>query len=252
MGKHWGQHFFWNRGLAEKIVNLIDIDKNDFVIEVGPGKGILTEFILRKTKNLLAIEIDGKLIELLHEKFPELNIINKDFIKTDISEYIKREKFKFVSNLPYKISSPTLLKFFYNREKFIEGVIVIQKELAERIVSKEGSKKYSPLSILLQIFFNIKIAFHLSPGSFNPPPQVDSSAIVIKKRESPLINIKEPLRFKEFLDRLFNQRRKKLKNNLLENEYKILRNKPEIQMRAEQLDIYKLYELYKVIYETNK
>ncbi len=250
MGKHWGQHFFWNKGLAEKIVNLIRINKDDFVIEVGPGKGILTEFILKRTDNLLAIEIDKKLIEFLNEKFPDLNIINKDFIKTDISEYIGNKKFKLVSNLPYKISSPTLLKIFYNKDNFIEGVIVIQKELAERVIAKEGSKKYSPLSILLQIFFDIKIAFHLSPGSFNPPPKVDSSAVIIRKRRKPLIEIKNPLEFKKFLDGLFNQRRKKLKNNLTEKELNILRDNPKIQMRAEQLNFIELYELYKKCYET--
>ncbi len=160
------------------------------------------------------------------------------------------KKFKIVSNLPYKISSPTLLKIFKYRETFEEAVIVIQKELAERIISKENSKKYSPLSILMQIFFDIKIAFHLSPGSFNPPPQVDSSALVIKKRAVPLIDVKEPENFKSFLDRLFNQRRKKLRNNLLEKELYILRENKLIEKRAEQLTIEELFSLYRRVYET--
>ncbi len=249
MGRHWGQHFFWNKGLAEKIVNLIDIKKEDFVIEIGPGKGILTEFILKRTKNLIAIEIDQKLILELRKKFPELKIIEGDFLKIEL-EQILNKKFKIVSNLPYKISSPTLLKIFKYRETFEEAVIVIQKELAERIISKENSKKYSPLSILMQIFFDIKIAFHLSPGSFNPPPQVDSSALVIKKRAVPLINVKEPENFKSFLDRLFNQRRKKLRNNLLEKELYILRENKLIEKRAEQLTIEELFSLYRRVYET--
>ncbi len=249
MGRHWGQHFFWNKGLAEKIVNLIEIKDGDFVIEIGPGKGILTEFILKRTKNLIAIEIDQKLIIELRKKFPEIRIMEGDFLKIDL-EQILNKNFKIVSNLPYKISSPTLLKIFEYRKTFEEAVIVIQKELAERIISKENSKKYSPLSILMQIFFDIKIAFHLSPGSFNPPPQVDSSALVIKKRAVPLINIKEPENFKSFLDRIFNQRRKKLKNNLLEKELVRLKESKLIEKRAEQLSINELFELYRRIYET--
>ncbi len=249
MGRHWGQHFFWNKGLAEKIVNLIEIKKEDFVIEIGPGKGILTEFILKRTKNLIAIEIDQKLILELRKKFPELKIIEGDFLKIELDQILNK-KFKIVSNLPYKISSPTLLKIFKYRETFEEAVIVIQKELAERIISKENSKKYSPLSILMQIFFDIKIAFHLSPGSFNPPPQVDSSALVIKKRAVPLIDVKEPENFKSFLDRLFNQRRKKLRNNLLEKELYILRENKLIEKRAEQLTIEELFSLYRRVYET--
>ena len=249
MGRHWGQHFFWNKGLAEKIVNLIEIKKEDFVIEIGPGKGILTEFILKRTKNLIAIEIDQKLIFELRKKFPELKIIEGDFLKIELDQILNK-KFKIVSNLPYKISSPTLLKIFKYRETFEEAVIVIQKELAERIISKENSKKYSPLSILMQIFFDIKIAFHLSPGSFNPPPQVDSSALVIKKRAVPLIDVKEPENFKSFLDRLFNQRRKKLRNNLLEKELYILRENKLIEKRAEQLTIEELFSLYRRVYET--
>ncbi len=248
MGRHWGQHFFWNKGLAEKIVNLIDIKKGDYVIEIGPGKGILTEFILAKTDNLKVIEIDRKLADELRKKFENLEIIEGDFLKIDLDKILNK-KFKLISNLPYKISSPTLLKIFKYRESFQEGVLVIQKELAERIVSKENSKKYSPLSILLQIFFEIKIAFHLSPGSFNPPPQVDSSAIIIKKRKMPLFKIKEPEKFKEFLDRIFNQRRKKLKNNLLDCERDALKNEKIIEMRAEQLSIARLYELYRRVYE---
>ncbi len=249
MGRHWGQHFFWNKGLAEKIVNLIEIKKGDFVIEIGPGKGILTEFILKKTENLVAIEIDKKLAGELKKKFEKLKIIEGDFLKIDLDSLLKKD-FKLVSNLPYKISSPTLLKIFKYRETFREGVIVIQKELAERIVSKENSKKYSPLSILLQIFFDMKIAFHLSPGSFNPPPLVDSSALVIKKREKPLLKLKNPEQFKSFLDRLFNQRRKKLKNNLTVEELKILKENDLIEKRAEQLSIYQLSELYRCVYET--
>jgi len=248
--KYWGQHFFWNKGLAKKIINLIEIKESDLVVEIGPGKGILTEIILEKTKNVIAVEIDKELAKGLKNKFPNLNVLNKDFLRMNYDKIIKKD-FKLISNLPYKISSPTLFKLFELKNKFIEGVLVIQKELAERIVSEHGSKKYSPISIILKNYFILKIAFHLSPGSFNPPPKVDSSALIIKKREKPKFKLSEPDKFKSFIDKLFRQRRKMIKNNMNDYELNKIDDCNILKKRAEQLSEAELVNIYKSIYENS-
>ncbi len=256
MPRKWGQHFLRFKKLSEKIVSFGEIKEDDTVLEIGPGRGILTEEIYKKTKNIIAVEVDKKLYEEIKSKYPDIKVINADVLKIDIFEYIKRN-FKIISNLPYKISSPFVLSLIEKwKDKVLKSVVLLQKELAERLVFECGSKKYSPLGIYLRIFFTPRIMFHLSPGNFNPPPKVDSSVVVIDKRKTPLIPIKNPREIKNFLDKIFSQRRKVLKNNLTKEEVKILadnvRFREFLRKRAEELPEETIFEIFFYLKEKNE
>lgn len=251
-GRKWGQHFFWNRGLAEKIVDLIPITPEDYVLEIGPGKGILTRFILNRTPHLTALEIDPELAEGLREMFPGLSLLQGDFLEQDLSNLLP-PRFKVVSNLPYKISRPTLQRILQWRESLQEAVLVVQKELAERVVPHSTCYEASPLSISLHIFYRMRIAFHLSPGSFNPPPKVDSSALIFQKRDLPLYSPEDFPHFYSFLQRLFNPRRKSIRNRLEEKERTpALEAGFDLTKRAEELSEERLISLYRAIYDPSR
>ncbi len=250
MPRKWGQHFLRHKDLSEKIVSFADIRDTDTVLEIGPGKGILTEAIYKKTKKIFAIEVDKELSLYIKNKFPDINVINADVLKIELLSYIN-DDFKIISNLPYKISSPFILNLIEKWRKKVEiAVVLLQKELAERLIAKEGSKKYSPIGIYLRVYFEPEIKFHLSPGNFIPPPKVNSSLLVIKRRKEPFYSVKNPEEYKKFLSKLFSQRRKLIKNNLLKEECEIIKKsslKELLSKRAEQVEEKLLFELYRVV-----
>ncbi len=256
MPRKWGQHFLRFKTLSEKIVSFGELKEDDTVLEIGPGRGILTEEIYKRTKNIIAVEVDKNLYEEIKIKYPDIKIVNADILKIDIFEYINGD-FKIISNLPYKISSPFVLNLIEKwKDRVLKSVVLLQKELAERLVFKCGSKKYSPLGIYLRIFFEPKILFHLSPGNFNPPPKVDSSVVLIDKRKTPLIPIENPREIKNFLDKIFSQRRKVLKNNLTKEEVKILNEsekfKEFLRKRAEEIPEETIFEIFFYLKEKNE
>ncbi len=214
--KYLGQHFLTDLNVAKRIADTIDVSAERNVLEIGPGMGVLTQFLLKKDRNLQVIEIDGESVDYLKQNFKtELadRIIFDDFLKFDIGEVFNGEKFALIGNYPYNISSQIFFKVLDNKERipFVSGMI--QKEVAKRLASGPGNKDYGILSVLLQAYYDIEYLFTVPPGVFAPPPKVDSAVIIMKRNGVKELPCNEKL-FKTVVKTAFNQRRKTLRNSL--------------------------------------
>ena len=210
--KSLGQHFLNDETIAEKIVQSIMID-NHCILEIGPGMGVLTQFLLQyENKDLKVVEIDNESVVYLQKKHPNLQIIFGDFLKMNLSDYYD-DALTIIGNFPYNISSQILFKVLENRDKVTELVGMFQKEVAERIASKPGKKMYGILSVLLQAFYDIDYLLTVDEHLFTPPPKVKSAVIRMIRNPEKKLHCDEIL-FKNVVKTAFNQRRKTLRNSL--------------------------------------
>ena len=238
--KHLGQHFLTDKNIAAKIVeSLRPDDKYSQVLEVGPGMGILSDFLLQKTEYQTSlIDIDTESYLFLQKKYPQLGsrLINADFLEMDFGAYFTGP-FAIIGNFPYNISSQILFKVLDNRQQVIEVVGMFQKEVAERCVTKPGSKEYGILSVFLQAYYKVEYLFTVKAGVFNPPPKVLSAVIRLTRNENQRLNCDEKL-FWQVVKAGFNQRRKTLRNALssLINKEKMT-DGPLLDLRAERLTV---------------
>jgi len=246
--KHLGQHFLTDQNIAQKIVDSLGSNVPD-VLEIGPGMGVLTQFLIKRPElKIHVVEIDNESVAYLNKHFPELeDIWSEDFLKSDIR--IKFESdFSIIGNFPYNISSQIFFKILELRNRIPEVVGMLQKEVAERIAAKHGSKIYGILSVLLQAFYEIEYLFTVSEQVFRPPPRVKSAVIRLKRNPINKLPCNEEL-FMKVVKTAFNQRRKMLRNSLkgfggsLPEEY--------AQKRPEQLSVNAFIDLTRKI-ETSK
>ena len=248
--KFLGQHFLIDDNISKKIVEAINFKKFKKVIEIGPGKGALTKHLLHIKDMLTLIEVDKESVEFLNSEFQKerLNIVEADFLKFDMeSTYPSEKDILIIGNFPYNISSQILFKSIDNY-KSISGLIgMFQKEVAERIISKNNCKQYGILSVKTQLFYDTKILFNVSPNVFFPKPKVDSAIISLTRKKN--LNIDCDL---DLLDKViklsFQQRRKKIKNSLtrLDIQENILEDSI-FELRPEQLTIEEFVKLAKKI-----
>ena len=210
--KYFGQHFLTNDTIANNIVDSLDLKNSENIIEIGPGKGVLTKFLIKKKVNIKLIEIDNDCVEIIKNKFPKINIIHNDFLTINLKE-IGVERYSIIGNFPYNISSQILFKILENRDDIYEVVGMFQKEVANRICSKPRSKQYGILSVLTQAYFECEHLFDVSPDNFNPMPQVQSSVIKITRNKIAKLDCNHN-HFVKVVKGAFSQRRKKLKNAL--------------------------------------
>ncbi len=210
--KYLGQHFLTDKSIAERIVNSLN-NSSDCILEIGPGKGVLTHYLVHKN-NLYLIEIDDECVNYLKQTYPDLKnkIFFEDFLKFNISR-IPFSKYSIIGNFPYNISSQIFFKILEEKDKIDEVVCMLQKEVAKRIVSPPGNRDYGILSVFLQAYYNIEYLFSVKPGSFNPPPKVNSGVIRLIRNENKKLDCDETL-FKKIVKTAFNQRRKTLRNSL--------------------------------------
>ena len=235
--KSWGQNFLIDENTINKIIHSINPNKKDHIIEIGPGRGALTNELAHLVKYLTIIEIDPLLTnELKKYKYTNTKIINKDVLKW-IPENINH-KYKIVGNLPYNISSPIIFKFL-ELQCWNKMIIMVQKELADRIISKPNSKDYSRISVMSQTFTNVKRVFNISKNVFHPKPEIESSLIVFLKKN---INVNYE-KFSQLIKMAFKQRRKKLKNNLI-NLSKISSINKFSDKRAENISVLEFIKIY--------
>lgn len=224
-----GQVFLIDHNIARKIVDSADLQPDDTVVEIGPGWGILTGYLIEKVKNLIAIEIDKKMCEYLQNKFKDkITIINSDFLKFNIK---KIKSIKYVSNLPYYISSPILEKVLPARN-WKSAIFMLQKEFAERVIAETNSKNYSPLSIFAQFYSEPKILFKVSRNCFRPIPEVDSVVVRFYPKRKKSIIDKE--KFFTMVKSVFKYRRKTLLNSL---HYAFAWNKEDIITKLQKVKI---------------
>ena len=212
--KKFGQNFITDKNLLNAIVDDAQVDKNDDVLEIGAGEGTLTKVISERVKSVVSYEIDSD----LKEKLLSLNLKNVKFVLDDIMKYeiedIEKDflsGYKIIANLPYYITSPLIFKFLNNSDKVRSLTIMVQKEVAERIVAKAGGKDYGVLSVMVQFFGNAKITRPVSRKMFFPQPNVDSAVVVIDVSKNYDI---DKAKFYKFIQTCFAMRRKTLKNNL--------------------------------------
>ena len=242
--KNLGQHFLTDQNIARKIVDSLGTEIPD-VLEIGPGTGVLTQYLLQRNEiNLHVIEIDRESVAYLKQHFPQLiNIYEEDFLKAGIENRFS-EKFNIIGNFPYNISSQIFFRILAVRNRVPEVVGMIQKEVAERIASKHGTKNYGILSVLLQAFYNIEYLFTVSEHVFLPPPKVKSAVIRLKRNSIESLPCDEKL-FTSVVKAAFNQRRKMLRNSLRN----ICEEVPEkfAEKRPEQLSVSDFIEITQLI-----
>ena len=236
--KHLGQHFLNDMNIARKIVDSLSAGTNN-VLEIGPGTGILTKLLIGSHyQNYNVIEIDEESIAFLKNRFPDFseNIIHGDFLKYKPDDLFP-DKFSVIGNFPYNISSQILFKILECRNKVEEVVGMFQKEVAERIASQPGNKKYGILSVLVQAFYNIEYLFTVSESVFYPPPRVKSAVIRLQRNKAEILDCDEGLFF-SIVKAGFNQRRKTLRNALKQFQFGSEKKlKDLLSKRAEQLSV---------------
>ena len=243
--KNLGQHFLKDATIAGKIADTLDAFAPLPILEVGPGTGMLTKFLLAKNRNLTVVEIDRESIAYLQENFPELgaNIVQQNFLTMDFNR-LYNGSFCVIGNYPYNISSQIFFKVLDNKDRVPCCSGMIQKEVAERMIASPGSKTYGILSVLLQTWYDIEYLFTVSEQAFIPPPKVKSAVVRLTRNSRKALNCNEKL-FKSVVKTGFNQRRKMLRNSLksLLPEETPLPDDPMLAKRPEQLSIEQFEQL---------
>ena len=238
--KHLGQHFLTDKNIASKIVDsLRPVGRYKQVLEVGPGMGVLSDFLLQRPDyETFLIDIDTESYAFLKKKYPDLGqrLINDDFLELDFKARFD-EQMAVIGNFPYNISSQILFKILDHRDQVNEVVGMFQKEVAERCAAKAGSKEYGILSVFLQAYYKVEYLFTVKAGVFNPPPKVLSAVIRLTRNETKELDCDEKL-FWQVVKAGFNQRRKTLRNAVssLINKEKMADNKT-LDLRAERLSV---------------
>ena len=247
--KNLGQHFLTDKNIARKIVESLQVSGTDQVLEIGPGMGVLTQFLLQKeTFQTTVVEIDRESVEYLNNHFPELKdrIISKDFLKMDLASHFSKP-FAIIGNFPYNISSQIFFKVLGNRDQIPEVVGMLQKEVAERISTGPGSKTYGILSVFLQAFYDIEYLFTVNEHVFSPPPRVKSAVIRLTRNQKQQLECDEKLFF-QLVKAGFNQRRKTLRNSLkMFIRDATLKENDLFSLRPEQLNVNDFEQLTRLI-----
>ena len=251
--KSIGQHFLKDFSVAERIADLLLSFPDLPVLEIGPGTGVLTQFLLKNKRNLTVVELDKESVIYLNKHYPELKnrIIEADFLKLDLNVLFPCS-FCIIGNYPYNISSQIFFKALEYKDKIPCCAGMLQKEMAERIASKPGKKTYGIISVLLQTWYDIEYLFTVEPEAFDPPPKVKSAVIQIIRNDRTNLDCDEVL-FKTVVKTAFNQRRKTLRNSLktlLENDNAIV-SLPVFDRRPEQLSVEEFIGLTCLIEDIN-
>lgn len=252
--KHLGQHFLRDENIAQKIADTLSLDGYKDVLEIGPGMGVLTKYLLKKEITTHVIEIDTESVEYLKNNYHNLasRIYEKDFLKYDLIEIFKTKPFAIIGNFPYNISSQIVFKTLEMRDQIPEFSGMFQKEVAQRICSKEGSKVYGILSVLTQAFYDANYLFTVPPSVFNPPPKVDSGVLLLKRKPNYSLACDEVLFFK-VVKTAFQQRRKTLRNSLKTfNLSNNLKANTIFGQRPEQLAVTQFIELTSLMEQDKK
>jgi 16S rRNA (adenine1518-N6/adenine1519-N6)-dimethyltransferase len=243
--KHLGQHFLTDENIAKKIADTLILNTYDSVLEIGPGMGVLTKYLLEKDFTTYVIEIDPESVEYLQANFLNLapRIIQKNFLKYDLNEVFKESQFAIIGNFPYNISTQIVFKTLEMRHQIPEFSGMFQKEVAQRICEKEGSKAYGILSVLTQAFYTAEYLFTVAPTVFNPPPKVNSGVLRLTRKENYDLPCDEKLFFR-VVKTGFQQRRKTLRNSLKTfNLSDNLKANVIFDKRPEQLSVASFIEL---------
>jgi len=247
--KNLGQNFLINEYVINTILEILDIKKDDYILEVGPGKGALTKNIIKKTKNYIGVEKDKNLSDFLKINYKEnIDIRNEDILNFNFSKIFKNN-YRVIGNIPYNISTKLLIKCIENKNFISQIHFMMQKEFVDRVTSVHGVKSYGRLSVLIQIFFKVEKYIDIDPSNFYPKPKIYSSFMSLTPLKKILLEESEVSDFLNFVKEIFKTRRKKIKNCLDINHRGLYDN---IDKRAEELSIVEMIKLYRDIKNDDK
>lgn len=249
--KRLGQHFLVDLSIAKDIADTVDVCPTMPILEVGPGMGVLTQYLIEKGRPLKVVEIDEESVTYLCKNLPQLpeeNIIPDDFLKMHLDRLFDGEQFMLIGNYPYNISSQIFFKMLDYKEYIPYCSGMIQKEVGERLAAKPGTKTYGILSILIQVWYDVEYLFTVHENVFSPPPKVKSAVVLMKRNTRTALECDEQM-FKKIVKGTFNQRRKKLRNSIQQivgKESELLGD-PVLDKRPEQLSLEEFIELTKKV-----
>ena len=243
--KSFGQNFLTDTNILQKIVDTAEIDKKVNVIEIGPGIGALTEFLAENAAEVMAFEIDDRLVPILADTlrdFDNVTVVNQDILKVDLAQYIAEFKnpdlpIKVVANLPYYITTPILMHLIESGIPFSEFVVMMQREVADRISAQPNTKAYGSLSIAVQYYMTAKVAFIVPRTVFVPAPNVDSAILKMVRRDQPAVEVQDEKFFFKVSKTSFVHRRKTLWNNLTSHFGKSEETKAKLTAALEQAEL---------------
>lgn len=243
--KSLGQNYLTDENICKNIVDSFNISADDEVIEIGPGQGAITKYILEKTKNLTVVEFDRNNCAILKEKFPGLIIINIDFLKYVLNPQpqIRNPKLRIIGNIPYNITTEIVFKLIDERAYIKDAQLMIQEEVAQRFAAKHGSKVYGIPSVFVQVFSEPKLLFKVSKNCFYPKPKVDSRVIQFDFSKSMENKINDITFFRKFVRTAFSTRRKTLKNSLSSLNLDLSKADFDFTRRAETVSVNEFIEL---------
>ncbi|MEL6656084.1 MAG: 16S rRNA (adenine(1518)-N(6)/adenine(1519)-N(6))-dimethyltransferase RsmA [Bacteroidota bacterium] len=252
--KSYGQHFLTNESYAQRIADALQLsDQYDQVLEVGPGKGMLTKYLLEKDFQLKVVEADPDMVVYLRNNYQQLSeqdIIAANFLRVALEEHFSGA-FAIIGNYPYNISSQILIKTIDYRHAVPEMAGMFQKEVADRVVAGPGSKTYGVIGVLVQAFYEVEYLFTVGAGNFNPPPKVKSAVIRLVRRRQPLVDDELWRTFRQVVKLSFGQRRKMLRNSLKSLLPAEELQNATFQLRPEQIELEKFVEIAKLV-EANR
>lgn len=246
MGQPLGQHFLVSPSILEKIARAACPEREPLVIEIGPGKGALTRYLVDRADRLIAIELDTELAAQLPGRFPSIEVVHADVLQVDLNQWGPAV---VAGNLPYYITSPILDRALALGPNLKRAVFLVQKEVAERMLAKPGSRDYGYLSVRTQLLAEGRLVAKVPPGAFQPPPQVDSAVVALSPRTQPLVENTE--RFLRFAAACFAQKRKNLRNNL-GSLCPGIDALPEARLRAEQMSLREMIDLWRSLDQGTK
>ena len=248
--KSYGQHFLTNESYAQRIADALQLtDQYDHVLEVGPGKGMLTKYLLEKDYRLKVVEADPDMVTYLRHNYLALgadDIIAANFLRVPLEEHFSGS-FAIVGNYPYNISSQILIKTIDYRHMVPEMAGMFQKEVADRVVAGPGSKIYGVIGVLVQAFYETEYLFSVGPGNFNPPPKVKSAVIRLVRRDEPLVEDELWRTFRQVVKLSFGQRRKMLRNSLKSLLPAEELQNPTYQLRPEQIELEQFVTIARIV-----
>ncbi len=244
--KSYGQHFLHREDIAERIAKSLSLlEEYDKIIEIGPGKGMLSKYLIDDWgERLVAIEADADMVEYLEEHYPELKVIHKDFLKVWLNQiFDENETFALIGNFPYNISSQIVFRMLEHRTLIPELVGMFQKEMADRIIAPPGGKDYGVISVLTQAYYKGEYLFTVKKGAFNPPPKVMSAVIRLVRKENQDLGC-DPKLFRRVVKQAFSQRRKMLRNTMkVFIPHEILMEDEYFTIRPEKLSVEEFIQL---------
>ncbi len=234
--KALGQHFLTDLNIARRIADTISDYRNLPALEVGPGMGVLTQFLLERDPNVTAVEIDSESVEWLHSHFPELRVVEGDFLRLDLAEVMGNRPFTVIGNYPYNISSQIFFRILDFKDQIPCCAGMLQREVAERLAAGPGTKARGILSVLLQAWYDVEYLFTVSENVFNPPPKVKSGVIRLTRNSRTELGC-DPARFKAIVKATFGQRRKTIRNSIRSVIADFPADHPLAGLRPEQLTV---------------